>query len=67
MYTYDNAHRVKTVTDSRGNKTITYALSAAGRRLAMQDSDGNRTDYQYDPVGRLTGIWAPNNQLSSRT
>lgn len=26
--------------------------------------DGNRTDYQYDPVGRLTGIWAPNNQLT---
>jgi YD repeat-containing protein len=31
----------------------------------MQDSDGNRTDYQYDPVGRLTGIWAPNNELTS--
>ena len=29
------------------------------------NSDGNRTDYQYDPVGRLTGIWAPNNQLTS--
>ena len=27
--------------------------------------DHNRTDYQYDPVGRLTGIWAPNNELTS--
>jgi RHS repeat-associated protein len=24
-----------------------------------QDSDGNRTNYLYDPVGRLAGLWAP--------
>jgi RHS repeat-associated protein len=26
----------------------------------MQDSDGNRTDYVFDAVGRLIGVWAPN-------
>jgi RHS repeat-associated protein len=60
-YVFDNAHRLTSVNDSRGNKTISYSYSAAGRRLMMQDSDGNRTYYNYDPTGRLTHIWAPNN------
>src|SRR5689334_17771942 len=29
------------------------------------DSDGNRTDYDYDPTGRLTGIWASNNDYTA--
>src|SRR3972149_4221433 len=29
----------------------------------MEDSDGRRTDYVYDPVGRLAGIWAPTGDL----
>lgn len=64
-YTYDNAHRVSTMTDSRGNKQLSYFYSNAGLLLTMQDSDGNRTDYDYDPTGRLTGIWAPNNDYTA--
>ncbi len=57
---YDAAHRVIGITDSRGNKTLTYDWSPGGLLNMMQDSDGHRTDYLYDGVGRLIGIWAPN-------
>ncbi len=42
-YGYDNAHRLTTVTDSRGNK-ITYTLDAAGNR---------RVEQMIDPAGVL--------------
>ena len=58
-YTYDPAHRLQTVTDSRGGKTLTYSYSAAGRVTSLRDGEGNRTDYTYDPVGRLQAVWAP--------
>jgi YD repeat-containing protein len=64
-YTYDNTHRVSTLNDNRGNKTLSYFYSNAGLLLTMQDGDGNRTDYEYDPTGRLTGIWAPNNDYTA--
>jgi RHS repeat-associated protein len=32
----------------------------------MADNEGHRTDYLYDAVGRLTGIWAPNNDNTPR-
>ncbi len=59
-YTYDDAHRLESVTDSRGNKTLTYDWSPGGLLSWLSDSDGNRTDYDYDPAGRLAGIWAAN-------
>lgn len=58
--TYDSAHRPISVSDSRGNKTLTYSYSPGGRLDTTQDNEGHRTDYLYDPVGRLIGIWAPN-------
>ncbi len=61
--TYDTAHRVKTLSDSRGGKTLTYTTTPGGRLKRLQDSDGRRTDYLYDPVARLTGIWAANNDI----
>jgi RHS repeat-associated protein len=64
-YTYDAAHRLASVTDSRGNKTLTYNYSPGGMLNWMSDSDGNRTDYEYDPVGRLSGILAPNEDYVS--
>lgn len=30
--------------------------------MTLIDSHGNRTDYRYDPVGRLAGIWAANGE-----
>ena len=59
-YRYDAAHRLVTVKDSRGNKTLNYHWSPGGLLDTTQDSEGSRTDYLYDPVGRLTGIWAAN-------
>lgn len=61
-YGYDLAHRLQTFTDRRGNKILEYTYSPAGRLMAMEDIDGNRTDYEYDPTGRLTNIWAPNHE-----
>jgi RHS repeat-associated protein len=62
-YGYDTARRLQSVTDSRGAKTFTYTYSNGGRLKRLQDSEGKRTDYLYDPVGRLTGLWAANNDL----
>ncbi|MCX5805758.1 MAG: penicillin-insensitive murein endopeptidase [Proteobacteria bacterium] len=61
IYTYDANHRLESVADSRGSKTLFYSYSPGGLLNRMSDSDGNRTDYKYDPVGRLSGIYAPNN------
>ena len=64
-YAYDAAHRMQRVTDSRGNKTLSYAWSPGGKLNTLQDNDGHRTDYLYDPVGRLSGIWAANDDYVS--
>ena len=59
-HTYDAAHRPASVTDSRGGKKLSYNWSPGGLLNLMRDTEGRRTDYLYDSVGRLTGIWAPN-------
>ncbi len=59
-YTYDEVHRLESVTDSRGNKTLSYDYSPGGLLNAVSDSDDNVTDYLYDKVGRLSSIWAAN-------
>ncbi len=64
-YTYDDAHRPESVTDSRGGKSLHYGYSPGGLLNWIMDYDGNRTDYQYDPIGRLAGIWAPNQDFVS--
>jgi RHS repeat-associated protein len=62
-YTYDAMHRLETVTDHRGGKTLTYSYSAGGLLNFVEDGDGNRTDYVYDGSGRLAEIWAPNGDV----
>jgi len=64
-YKYDSAHRLKTVADSRGNHTVDYDYSIGGMLNSITDGHGNETAYLYDPVGRLTGVRAPDNQLVS--
>jgi RHS repeat-associated protein len=54
-------------TDSRGNKTLNYSYSPGGLLNFVLDSDGNRTDYQYDRVSRLISIWAANYDYVSFT
>ena len=57
--TYDAANRLRTVNDSRGNKTLTYTYSAGGKLNQLADSEGRTTNYLYDNVGRLSGVQAP--------
>ncbi len=63
-YDYDAAHRLSRVLDTRAghDKSITYRYSPGGL-LDRMTSEGRATDYLYDPVGRLTGIWAANGDL----
>ncbi|AEF99541.1 RHS repeat-associated core domain-containing protein [Methylomonas methanica] len=59
-YVYDAAHRLKTASDSRGQKNLIYSWSPGGLLDYTADSDGARSDYLYDETGRLIGLWAPN-------
>ena len=63
--TYNASHRVESVRDSRAGKTLRYAYSPGGLLNSVTDSDGNRTDHDYDAVGRLAGLWAPNQDYLS--
>lgn len=58
-YTYDNAQRLATITDNRGNKTLTYRHSPGGLLDSLEDNEGWRQDFLYDAVGRLSAIQAP--------
>lgn len=64
-YSYDVAHRLMKVTDSRGGKSLTYSWSPAGRLNSVTDSDDRVTRHFYDPVGRLSAITAPNGDTAS--
>ncbi|MCC6473023.1 MAG: RHS repeat-associated core domain-containing protein [Burkholderiales bacterium] len=64
-FSYDVAHRLSSVFDSRGGKTLSYTWSAGGRLSSKSDSDGNQTIYDYDAVGRLKGLWAPNGNYAA--
>ena len=62
---YDASHRVASVRDSRAGKTLNYRYSPGGLLNTRTDSDGHRTDHDYDSTGRLAGIWAPNQDYVS--
>ena len=64
-YRYDASHRLIQVTDSRGGKTLTYDWSPGGLLNRLTDSDGRITSLLYDPIGRLAGLTAPNNDAAS--
>ncbi|MCH7615763.1 MAG: RHS repeat protein, partial [Nitrospinae bacterium] len=61
-YTYDTAHRVATITDSRGPQTLSYTYTTGGRLTTRKQlhlgAEVSRTDYVYDAVGRLSAMWA---------
>ncbi|WP_298609873.1 RHS repeat-associated core domain-containing protein [uncultured Thiobacillus sp.] len=60
---FDAAHRVTRLTDLRPGTSArarSFAWSPGGMLNTMQDQSGARTDYLYDPVGNLIGIWGPN-------
>lgn len=64
-YAYDPAKRLNTVTDSRGNKTLTYTWTPGGRLARVEDSDGHSASMSYDATGRLASVTAPNNETVS--
>ena len=64
-YSYDSAHRLQTVIDSRAGKSLTYTWTPGGRLARVVDSDGHSTSFAYDGVGRLSSLTAPNNESIS--
>ncbi|MDP2792462.1 MAG: DUF6531 domain-containing protein, partial [Sulfurisoma sp.] len=66
-YAYDPAKRLRTVTDSRGGKTLTYTWSPGGRLARVEDSDGHSASLAYDATGRLASLTAPNNETIAFT
>jgi len=68
-YTYDGAHRVASITDSRANKSIAYSYSMGGLLNQICETSNNlvcdgadtTTAYMYDPVGRMIGVRTPDN------
>jgi len=66
-YTYDAAHRVATMTDSRGPQTLSYTYTPGGRlttrKQLHQGTEVSRTDYVYDAVGRLSAMWAGHGEV----
>lgn len=61
-YSYDSAHRLQTVTDSRAGKSLTYTWTPGGRLARVIDSDGHSTSFAYDGVGRISSLTAPNGE-----
>ncbi|MFC1747590.1 RHS repeat-associated core domain-containing protein [Pseudomonadota bacterium] len=61
-YGYDEAQRLDSVTDSRGNKTLNYDFSPGGQLNSIADSENKRSDFLYDAASRLTAILAPNGE-----
>jgi RHS repeat-associated protein len=54
-YCYDQAYRLKTVTDWNG-KTATYDYDTAGRLQDLQYPNGTDATYGYDDADRLTNV-----------
>jgi RHS repeat-associated protein len=68
-YGYDVAHRLASIADSRGSKSLAYAWTPGGRlaKLTLADNGSvtHQWDYKYDAVGRLSALVAPNGQTVS--
>lgn len=68
-YGYDVAHRLASITDSRGNKSLGYVWTPGGRlaRLTLSDNGTvtHQWDYKYDATGRPSALVAPNGQTVS--
>ncbi|MGV8991376.1 MAG: RHS repeat-associated core domain-containing protein [Thiobacillus sp.] len=66
-YAYDAAKRLASVTDSRGNKQLSYTWTPGGRLALVADSDGHQASMSYDATGRLASVVAPNGETVSFT
>jgi|GEM_PF-1204005 len=61
-YGYDQANRLESITDSRGNKTLTQNFSPGGLLNYVADSEGKKVAYLYDAARRITSIKAAGNE-----
>jgi len=52
-------------TDAKGYTTTTTYDPARGIATSVVDPNSKRTDYAYDGLGRLTGLWLANRSKSS--
>jgi RHS repeat-associated protein len=71
-YSYNSLDRLTQVEQRTGASLLarySYTLDAAGQRTAMQEADGTRYVWEYDPAYRLTreGVFAPDNTPLSNT
>ncbi|HEY2091288.1 MAG TPA: BPSL0067 family protein [Thermoanaerobaculia bacterium] len=58
LFTYDDRHRVKTLTDPL-NRTFTYDYDDADRVRVETLPDGRQISYSYDANGNVTSITPP--------
>ncbi|KGM17813.1 hypothetical protein N867_11480 [Actinotalea fermentans ATCC 43279 = JCM 9966 = DSM 3133] len=64
QYAYDDAGRLSSATDPRGNTTA-YARDAAGRVTATTDAAGRVKATAYDAAGRPVTATAPDGQVTA--
>jgi len=58
-YTYDAKHQLKSKTDSRASKTLSWNYDPVGNIDTKTDFQGDVTDYQYDNANRLVAETNP--------
>jgi RHS repeat-associated protein len=58
-YTYDAKHQLKSKTDSRASKTLSWNYDPVGNIDTKTDYQGDVTDYQYDNANRLVAETNP--------
>ncbi|RTL27866.1 MAG: hypothetical protein EKK47_17510 [Burkholderiales bacterium] len=70
-YSYDTAHRLSSIADSRGNKSLGYEWTPGGRlsKITLKDAGTitHQWDFKYDAVGRPTAVVAPSGQTVTFT
>ncbi|MFJ7196873.1 MULTISPECIES: RHS repeat-associated core domain-containing protein [unclassified Streptomyces] len=58
----------KTVlTNAKGHKAVTFLDARRGLPERVYDANSNKTEQEYDALGRLTEVWAPNRVRGSQS
>ena len=56
-----------TETNALGYTTTTTLQPAWGSPASTMDMNGKRTDFAYDPLGRVTGVWLPGRDKATQS
>ncbi|PKW10641.1 RHS repeat-associated core domain-containing protein [Streptomyces sp. 1222.5] len=62
---YDAAGHVRSQSNPYGTKLVTYSYDGDGRLSDQTDALGNTTAYEYDELGRLSKVTAPDHGTTS--